>query len=301
MRRLRKITAARIWGIIRHLVAAGLVTLGDKGYHGAGYSSTGGNLRKCTARGIPFSRRARRLQVLPWKRLHQSVAPGCGGRPSRLAVEFGAPAKGRRGFVVAEEFDCGGVEEAGGGIDFGAGKRPREAGRVAFGGGLLGRVGDDQEGAAGGDQAWQHGQGGRTGGAVEWLDGVDLHDEVEGAPPRDGRVQQVARGVVDWRAREAAACAVDRGGGDVEGDDAEAEARDELGVVAETAADDQGGTAGAAQRTVSGPPHQVRVGGEAGPGDRGLALCRRLVEQLEPAGGVAGRGRLGGQLPGLGA
>ena len=30
------LTAARIWGIIRHLVAEGLVTLGDKGYHGAG-------------------------------------------------------------------------------------------------------------------------------------------------------------------------------------------------------------------------------------------------------------------------
>jgi len=39
---LRKITAARIWGIIRHLVAAGLVTLGDKDNHGAGYSSTWG-------------------------------------------------------------------------------------------------------------------------------------------------------------------------------------------------------------------------------------------------------------------
>jgi hypothetical protein len=30
------LTAARIWGIIRHLATAGLVTLGDKGYHGAG-------------------------------------------------------------------------------------------------------------------------------------------------------------------------------------------------------------------------------------------------------------------------
>src|SRR5215813_8295359 len=31
----RSLTAARTWGIVRHL-AAGLVTLGDKGYHGAG-------------------------------------------------------------------------------------------------------------------------------------------------------------------------------------------------------------------------------------------------------------------------
>ena len=30
------LTAARIWGIIRHLATAGMVTLGDKGYHGAG-------------------------------------------------------------------------------------------------------------------------------------------------------------------------------------------------------------------------------------------------------------------------
>jgi DDE superfamily endonuclease/Helix-turn-helix of DDE superfamily endonuclease len=30
------LTAARIWGIIRQLAAAGLITLADKGYHGAG-------------------------------------------------------------------------------------------------------------------------------------------------------------------------------------------------------------------------------------------------------------------------
>ena len=30
------LTAARIWGILRELAAAGLITLGDKGYHGAG-------------------------------------------------------------------------------------------------------------------------------------------------------------------------------------------------------------------------------------------------------------------------
>jgi DDE superfamily endonuclease/Helix-turn-helix of DDE superfamily endonuclease len=30
------LTAARIWGILRHLAASGLITLADKGYHGAG-------------------------------------------------------------------------------------------------------------------------------------------------------------------------------------------------------------------------------------------------------------------------
>ena len=30
------LTAARIWGIVRELAAAGLVVLADKGYHGAG-------------------------------------------------------------------------------------------------------------------------------------------------------------------------------------------------------------------------------------------------------------------------
>ena len=30
------LTAARIWGIVRELAAAGLITLADKGYHGAG-------------------------------------------------------------------------------------------------------------------------------------------------------------------------------------------------------------------------------------------------------------------------
>src|SRR5690242_19284821 len=33
---VHELTAARIWGILRHLAAAGLITLGDKGYHGAG-------------------------------------------------------------------------------------------------------------------------------------------------------------------------------------------------------------------------------------------------------------------------
>src|SRR5262249_61601971 len=108
-------------------------------------------------------------------RMADPIVPGSGGRSSRLAVEFGAPAKGGRGFVVAEEFDLDGVEEVGGGVDFGAGKRPGEAGRVAFGGGLLGRVGDDQEGAAGGDQAWQHGHGGRRGGAAGWVGGWGFH------------------------------------------------------------------------------------------------------------------------------
>jgi hypothetical protein len=45
-------TVAPIWGIIRHLIAAGLVTLGDKGYHGAGYFKHVGNLRKCSVCGI---------------------------------------------------------------------------------------------------------------------------------------------------------------------------------------------------------------------------------------------------------
>jgi hypothetical protein len=33
---VRDLTAARIWGILRELAAAGLITLADKGYHGAG-------------------------------------------------------------------------------------------------------------------------------------------------------------------------------------------------------------------------------------------------------------------------
>ncbi len=32
----RDLTAARTWGIIRELAAAGLIVLADKGYHGAG-------------------------------------------------------------------------------------------------------------------------------------------------------------------------------------------------------------------------------------------------------------------------
>ena len=35
-RRVHDLTAARIWGIIRELAAAGLIVLADKGYHGAG-------------------------------------------------------------------------------------------------------------------------------------------------------------------------------------------------------------------------------------------------------------------------
>jgi hypothetical protein len=35
-RRPARLTAARIWGIIRELAACGPVVLADKGYHGAG-------------------------------------------------------------------------------------------------------------------------------------------------------------------------------------------------------------------------------------------------------------------------
>jgi len=34
--RAHDLTAARIWGIVRELAAAGLIVLADKGYHGAG-------------------------------------------------------------------------------------------------------------------------------------------------------------------------------------------------------------------------------------------------------------------------
>ena len=33
---LHDLTAARIWGILQELAASGLITLADKGYHGAG-------------------------------------------------------------------------------------------------------------------------------------------------------------------------------------------------------------------------------------------------------------------------
>src|SRR5262249_25591412 len=79
--------------------------------------------------------------------------------------------------------------------------------------GFLGRVGDDKEGAAGGDEAWQHGESGRTGGAVQWLDGVDLDGEVEGALPRGGGGSAGAQGGGGRGARGGGAGAGTSGGG----------------------------------------------------------------------------------------
>jgi hypothetical protein len=48
------LTAARIWGIVRELAAAGLVVLADKGYHGAG-----DHIRTpCKGKGKPESQKA---------------------------------------------------------------------------------------------------------------------------------------------------------------------------------------------------------------------------------------------------
>jgi len=48
------LTAARIWGIIRELAAAGLIVLADKGYHGAGDHV----LTPCRGRNKPASQKA---------------------------------------------------------------------------------------------------------------------------------------------------------------------------------------------------------------------------------------------------
>src|SRR5262249_20983504 len=47
------LTAARIWGIIRELAAAGLIVLADKGYHGAGDPV----LTPCLGRSKPASQK----------------------------------------------------------------------------------------------------------------------------------------------------------------------------------------------------------------------------------------------------
>ena len=52
------LTAARIWGILRELAAAGLIVLADKGYYGAGQ-----HIRTCY-RGRMLATRASPAQVL---------------------------------------------------------------------------------------------------------------------------------------------------------------------------------------------------------------------------------------------
>lgn len=82
------LTAARIWGIVRELAASGLLTLGDKGYHGAGdpvitpykghnkpASQKAANRAHATLRGpgeranaqLKTWRILRKLRCCPWK------------------------------------------------------------------------------------------------------------------------------------------------------------------------------------------------------------------------------------------
>ena len=99
-----------------------------------------------------------------------------------------------------------------------------------------GRPADHDERPAVGDQV-----GHRTGGPCaesrrQGLHAEDLHDQVEGASPVLGQIEQVGHDVPDRGVRVPLAGGGDGGRRDVEADDVEAEPGHELGVVPEPAA-----------------------------------------------------------------
>ena len=164
--------------------------------------------------------------------------------------------------------------------------RVRGQGGPSTGSPLVAGGGDDEEGPARRDQARDVGDGHRARRIGQGLRGQALDDEVEGALPAVGRVQEVGDEVVDGRVGVAAAGGADGGGGDVEGDGVEPEAGDELGVVAEAAADDHSAQARCVGAVLPRPLDEQPVWGAAVPRHDGVALLGGGVEALEPAGDV---------------
>ena len=104
---------------------------------------------------------------------------------------------------------------------------------------------------------------GRPDRAEQRLDRVDPHHQVEPAGPRGGQVKQVGGHVTDRRPWVLPDGPLDRGRRDIEAGDRVAQARQELRVVAEAAADDKGALAPAVEALARRPLGQVRVGAAA--------------------------------------
>lgn len=116
-----------------------------------------------------------------------------GIRLSGRAGELGAPAELGRVFGVEEVLDGSRGEGGSGyGLELAAGKRPGHQGGVSGWILVVGGAGDDQQGAACGDQTGEGPDGGGARRAVQRLDGVDLRDQVERAMPFGGGVSRSA-------------------------------------------------------------------------------------------------------------
>jgi len=111
------------------------------------------------------------------------------------------------------------------------------------------------------------------------LDREALHDEVERVVPLGRRIEQVGGPVLDDGAWEARARRRDRRRRDVEGDDIEAALGDELGVGAQSAADDERAAPGAVQ--ILRPLRDERMGFVAVPRHGALAVSGLDVERFE--------------------
>jgi DDE superfamily endonuclease len=84
------LTAARIWGIVRDLAAAGLVVLADKGYHGAGEYIRTPRKGKGKPESQKAANRAHARLRSPGERANAQLKPGA-------SCENSAAAPGRPG------------------------------------------------------------------------------------------------------------------------------------------------------------------------------------------------------------
>lgn len=166
-------------------------------------------------------------------------------------------------------------------IEFGSEEGPGDGAEFIFGGA---GAGDDDELSAGGEEAGEGGAGVGAGFGREGLEGEDFDDEIERAKARGGEGEEIGDFEGDFWVEEAGRRPFDGGGGNIEGPDALAAGGDEVGVVAETAADD--GDLGVLVIGLEGG--EKRVGGEVGPGDEGGFALSPGVKGLEPGGGSLG-------------
>jgi methionyl-tRNA synthetase len=234
-------------------------------------------------------------------------AAGCLPRPAPLlprialvAAELGAPAELGRVLVIEELLDRDQPKRSARLVKLPPGQRPGHLRGIAHRVRVVGGARDHEQCPAGRDRQVQRGQGAAAHRAVQRLDGVGLHDQVERPGPVGGQGEQVGGYVRDAAAGILPDGAFDRRRCDVERGHVITEAREELRVVAQAAADDQGPLPGPVAALVRrpGPLGQVRVGVTVRPRDGCAARLGLGVQQLEPAGLVRRADCVRGELPG---
>jgi hypothetical protein len=108
------------------------------------------------------------------------------------------------------------------------------------------------------------------------LNGGDFDDDIERLPPLGRQVQEVGDVIVDAAVREPGPAPPDGGRRDVERGDVVATSSELLGVITDTAADDERSAFGGEAKRVQ-PGDDLRARGQGGPGQLAQVRADRPV------------------------